>query len=143
MYGIQELLTNMRIGHLHVKNLRGVTYMTNTTKLEGINGPVLSINECNARIHNMLSHLYSMQMLQLRMNVMTEELLQLLNMDYLLSEHSQALCRVRLGFEDPLDDDVAIEDETTRVDSDIEYSADDDKAFEMGEDALSPMDNEE
>ncbi|MCD7463067.1 hypothetical protein HAX54_049884 [Datura stramonium] len=35
---------------------------------EGIHGPVLSINERNAHIDNVLSHLYNIQMLQLRMS---------------------------------------------------------------------------
>ncbi|MCD9646596.1 hypothetical protein HAX54_036577 [Datura stramonium] len=65
----------------------------------------------------MLSHLYGMQMLQLWMNGMTEEQLKI---DYPLSEHSRALCRVRPGYEEPLDDDMAMEDEMARVDSDID-----------------------
>ncbi|MCE0481977.1 hypothetical protein HAX54_040204 [Datura stramonium] len=58
--------------------------VTKTKDPEGINGPVLSVNEPNARIDNMLSHL------------------------------------IRHGFEEPLDDDVATEDEMARIDSDIE-----------------------
>ncbi|MCD9638488.1 hypothetical protein HAX54_022488 [Datura stramonium] len=72
---------------------RGVD-VTKTKELEGINGP-------------------------LRMNGVTEEHLQQLNIDYPLSEHSQAFCRVGPGYEDPLDDDVAMEDEMEIVDSDI------------------------
>ncbi|MCE0482452.1 hypothetical protein HAX54_041242 [Datura stramonium] len=64
---------------------RGID-VTKTKEPEGINGPVLSVNECNARIDNMLSHLYGMQILQLRMNGVTEEQLQQLNLDYPLSE---------------------------------------------------------
>ncbi|MCD9558845.1 hypothetical protein HAX54_016472 [Datura stramonium] len=86
----------------------------------GVNGPVFSVNEHNALIDNILSHLYGMQMLQLRMNSVTEEQLQQLNMDYPLSEHSRALCKVGTGFEEPIDDEVATEDEMARVDSDIE-----------------------
>ncbi|MCD7468186.1 hypothetical protein HAX54_006148 [Datura stramonium] len=66
-------------------DLRGV-YVTKTKEPEGINGPVLIVNDHNAQIDNMLSHLYSMQMLQLRMDGMTKEQLQQLNIDYPLSE---------------------------------------------------------
>ncbi|MCD9640540.1 hypothetical protein HAX54_025897 [Datura stramonium] len=59
----------------------------------------------------------NMQMLQLRMNGVTEEQLQQLKMDYPLSEHSRALCNVGPGFEEPLDDYVATEDEMARIDS--------------------------
>ncbi|MCD7464338.1 hypothetical protein HAX54_052532 [Datura stramonium] len=50
--------------------------VTKTKEPEGIHGPILYINEHNARIDNMLSHIYGMQMLQLRMNGVTEEQLQ-------------------------------------------------------------------
>ncbi|MCD9640879.1 hypothetical protein HAX54_026590 [Datura stramonium] len=53
-------------------------------------------------------------------------------MDYPLREQSRDLCRVGLGFEEPLDDDVATEDEMARVDSDIESSGDNEKDSEMG-----------
>ncbi|MCD9638283.1 hypothetical protein HAX54_022155 [Datura stramonium] len=79
-------------------------------ELEAIKGPVLTVNEHNARIDNMLSHLYSMQMLQLRKKGVTEEQLHQLNIDYPLREHLQALCRVGPGYEEPLDDDVSTED---------------------------------
>ncbi|MCD7455738.1 hypothetical protein HAX54_029382 [Datura stramonium] len=69
---------------------RGVD-VTKAKEPEGVNGPALSVNERNAQIDNILSHLYDMQMLQLRMNGVTKEQLQQLNMDYLLSEHSRAL----------------------------------------------------
>ncbi|MCE3049786.1 hypothetical protein HAX54_045788, partial [Datura stramonium] len=95
--------------------LRGVD-VTKTKELEGINGPVLTVNEHNARIDNMLSHLYGMKMLQLRMNGVTEEQLQQLNIDYPLSEHSQDLCRVGPGYEEPLNDVVATKDKMARVD---------------------------
>ncbi|MCD9644621.1 hypothetical protein HAX54_033008, partial [Datura stramonium] len=42
--------------------------VTKTKEPKVVNGPVLYVNECNGRIDNMLSHLYDMQMLQLRMN---------------------------------------------------------------------------
>ncbi|MCE3050888.1 hypothetical protein HAX54_048355 [Datura stramonium] len=71
----------------------------------------------------MLSHLYGMQMLQLRMNGVTEAQPQQLNIDYPLSEHSRALCRVGPGYKEPLDDDVSVEDEMARVDSYIEREA--------------------
>ncbi|MCD7463677.1 hypothetical protein HAX54_051121 [Datura stramonium] len=45
-----------------------------------------------------------------RMNGVTEEQLQQLNMDYPMSKHSRALCRVGPRFEEPLDDDMTIED---------------------------------
>ncbi|MCD9639613.1 hypothetical protein HAX54_024248 [Datura stramonium] len=78
-----------------------------------------------------------------RMNGVIEEKLQQLNIDYPLSEHSRALCRVGPGYEEPLDVDVATEDEMARVDSDIESSDDDEKDFEMGESALAPIYDEE
>ncbi|MCE0480891.1 hypothetical protein HAX54_038119 [Datura stramonium] len=121
---------------------RGVD-VTKTKESEGINSPVLTVNECNARIDNMLSHLYGMQMLQLRLNGVTEEQVQQLNIDYPLSKHSRAFCRVCPGYEEPLDEDVAIKDEMTRVDSNIESSDYDEEDSEMGEAALSPTDDEE
>ncbi|MCD9646824.1 hypothetical protein HAX54_037010 [Datura stramonium] len=75
-------------------------------------------------IDNMLSHLYGMQMLQLKMNEVTEEQLQQLNMDHPLSEHSRAFCRIGPRFEHPLDDDMATDEEMSRVDSDIESNDD-------------------
>ncbi|MCD9643983.1 hypothetical protein HAX54_031895, partial [Datura stramonium] len=66
---------------------RGVD-VTKTKEPEGINSPVFSINERNTRIDNMLIHLYGMQMLQLRMNGVTEEKIQQLYMDYPLIKHS-------------------------------------------------------
>ncbi|MCD7449318.1 hypothetical protein HAX54_051258 [Datura stramonium] len=118
-------------------------YMTKTKEPKGINGLVLSFNECNVRIDNMLSHLYGMQMLQLRMNGMIEEQLQQLNMDYPLSEHSRALCRAGPGYEEPLDDDVAKEDEMTRIDSDIESSDDNEEDSEMERASLAPINDED
>ncbi|MCD7458164.1 hypothetical protein HAX54_037429, partial [Datura stramonium] len=47
------------------------------------------------------------------------------------------------GPEEPLDDDVATEDEMARVDSDIESSDDDEEDSEMEEAALAPTNNEE
>ncbi|MCE0481358.1 hypothetical protein HAX54_039040 [Datura stramonium] len=82
--------------------------ITKTKNPEGIHGPVLSISECHAQTDNILSHIYDMKMLQLRMNGVTEERLQQLNMDYPLSEHSRDLCRVGPIFEEPLDDDDAM-----------------------------------
>ncbi|MCD7462597.1 hypothetical protein HAX54_048878, partial [Datura stramonium] len=92
---------------------------TKTKDPEGVHHVVISVNNHNAQIDNMLSHLYGMQMLQLRINRVAEEKLQQLNMDYPLSEHLRALCRVGPGFEEPLYNDVAIEDEMERVDSDM------------------------
>ncbi|MCD9638493.1 hypothetical protein HAX54_022493 [Datura stramonium] len=74
----------------------------------------------------------------LRMNRVTEEQLQQLNMDYPLSEHSRALCRVGPRFEEPLDDDLATKDEMVRVDSDIESSDAEEKDSEMGENCSCP-----
>ncbi|MCD9560014.1 hypothetical protein HAX54_018439 [Datura stramonium] len=51
---------------------RGID-VTKTNEPKGIHGPVLSVSECNMRIDNMLSHLYGMQMLQLRIKEVTEE----------------------------------------------------------------------
>ncbi|MCD9640234.1 hypothetical protein HAX54_025419 [Datura stramonium] len=48
---------------------------------------------------------------ELRMNGVTEEQLQQLNMDYPLNVHLRALCRVGPGFEETLDDDDATEKE--------------------------------
>ncbi|MCD7461859.1 hypothetical protein HAX54_047285 [Datura stramonium] len=98
---------------IHLLMILGVD-VKKIKELEGINGPVLTINERNAQIDNKLSHLYGMQMLQLRMNGVTEEQLKQLNIDYHLSEHSRVLCSVGLGYEEPLDDDVAMEDEMAR-----------------------------
>ncbi|MCD9646985.1 hypothetical protein HAX54_037262 [Datura stramonium] len=50
---------------------------TKTKESKGLDGPMLlSISQCNARIDNVLSHLYGMKMLQLRMSGVTEEPLQ-------------------------------------------------------------------
>ncbi|MCE3216319.1 hypothetical protein HAX54_006108 [Datura stramonium] len=51
--------------------------------------------------------------------------------------------RVGTEYEEPLDDDVATEDEMVRVDSDIESSDEEEENSEMGEPALSPKNNEE
>ncbi|MCD7470247.1 hypothetical protein HAX54_009967 [Datura stramonium] len=77
-----------------------------------------------------------MQMLQLRMNGVTEEQLQQLNIDYPLSEHSRSFCRVEPEFKEPLDDDVATDDELTRVDSDIE--SDDNEQYRRRERRNAP-----
>ncbi|MCD9641115.1 hypothetical protein HAX54_027032 [Datura stramonium] len=50
---------------------------------------------------------------------------------------------IGLGFEEPLDDDVATEDEMARVDSDIESSDDNEEDSEMREATLAPTDDEE
>ncbi|MCD7467649.1 hypothetical protein HAX54_005199 [Datura stramonium] len=72
-----------------------------------------------------------------------EEQLQQLNIDYPMSEHSRALCIVGIGYEKPLDDDVATKDEIERVDLDIESTDDDEEDYEMEEAALAPTDDEE
>ncbi|MCD7462603.1 hypothetical protein HAX54_048890 [Datura stramonium] len=82
--------------------------VTKTKEPKGINSLFLAVNERNARIDNMLSHLY-----------------------------------IGPGYDEPLDDDVATEDEMERVDSDIESSDDDEEDSEMREAALAPTDNEE
>ncbi|MCD7453860.1 hypothetical protein HAX54_022356 [Datura stramonium] len=69
--------------------------------------------------------------------------LQQLNMDYHLREHSRALCKVGPGFKEPLDDDVATDDEMVRVDSDIESSDDNEEDSEIGEATLTPTGDEE
>ncbi|MCD9560400.1 hypothetical protein HAX54_019073 [Datura stramonium] len=107
--------------------------VTKPKEPEGVHGPVLYVNERNAQINNMLSHL-------LRMNGVTEKQL---NIDYPLREHSRALCRVGPGFEEPLDDDVATEDEMAKVDFDIESSDAKEEDSEMGEAAFSPTGNED
>lgn len=63
-------------------------------------------------------------------------------MDYPLSEHSIALCRVGPGFEEPLDDDLATEDEMARVDSDIESDAEEEDS-EMWEAACAPTNDKD
>ncbi|MCE0481490.1 hypothetical protein HAX54_039265 [Datura stramonium] len=50
---------------------------------------------------------------------------------------------VGLGFEEPLDDDVAIEDEMARVDSDIESSDAEKEDSELRKAALVPIDEED
>ncbi|MCE3215100.1 hypothetical protein HAX54_000810 [Datura stramonium] len=80
---------------------------------------------------------------RLRMNGVTKEQLQQLNIDYPLRENSRALCRVGPKYEDPLDDDVSTEDEMARVDSDLESSDDNEEASNMGEVSLAPTDDEE
>ncbi|MCD9643153.1 hypothetical protein HAX54_030330 [Datura stramonium] len=85
--------------------------VTKTKEHEGLDGLVLSISEYNACIDNILSHMYDIQMLHLRMSEVIEELLKQLNIDYPLSEHSRALCRVRPNFEESFDDDDANDDE--------------------------------
>ncbi|MCE3216297.1 hypothetical protein HAX54_005940 [Datura stramonium] len=77
--------------------------VTKNKEPEGVNGPILFVNECRARIDNI----------------------------------------VRPGFEEPINDDVAIEDEMVRVDSDIESSNAEHEDSEMGEAALSAIDYEE
>ncbi|MCD9559512.1 hypothetical protein HAX54_017511 [Datura stramonium] len=67
-------------------------------------------SERYARIDDMLIHLYDMKMVQLIMNFVIEEQLQQLNMDYPLTENSKDLCRVGLGFEEPLNDDIATDE---------------------------------
>ncbi|MCD7469014.1 hypothetical protein HAX54_007629, partial [Datura stramonium] len=91
---------------------RGV-HMTKIKEPEGINGPVLTVNERNARIDNMLSYLFGMQMLQFRMN--------------------GSWAWIQGAFVD----DMAMEDKMARVDSDIESSDDDEEDSEMGEAALA------
>ncbi|MCD9640875.1 hypothetical protein HAX54_026586 [Datura stramonium] len=86
--------------------------MTKPKELEGVHGPVLYVNERNAQINNMLSHFKNGW----------SEARKRLNIDYPAREHSRALCRVGPGFEEPLDDDVATEDEMAKVDFDIESS---------------------
>ncbi|MCD9559646.1 hypothetical protein HAX54_017781 [Datura stramonium] len=78
-----------------------------------------------------------------RMNGVTEEQLQQLNMDYPLSEHSRALCRVWAVYEKPLYDDMSTEDEMARVDQNIESSEDNEEDSEMEEASLSPTNDEE
>ncbi|MCD7455697.1 hypothetical protein HAX54_029173 [Datura stramonium] len=79
-------------------------------------------SEWNARIDNILSHLYRMQMLQMRMSGVTEEQL---NIDYQLSKHSRSLYRVGPDFKEPFDDDNPT-------------NGDDGEDFEMGEASYVP-----
>ncbi|MCD9639161.1 hypothetical protein HAX54_023518, partial [Datura stramonium] len=67
--------------------------VTKTKKLEGIHCPM--------------------------MITVTTEQLQQLNIDYTLSEHFRDLCKVEQNFEEPFDDDDAIDDTQARVDSDL------------------------
>ncbi|MCD7462478.1 hypothetical protein HAX54_048633, partial [Datura stramonium] len=102
-----------------------------TKEPEGIHGTMLSISERSPHIDNVLSHLYGMKMLQLRICGVTEKQLQQLNMEYPLSEHSRALHKVGPSFEEPFDYDDATDKEHARVDSDLE-SDDEGDDFEMG-----------
>ncbi|MCD7471462.1 hypothetical protein HAX54_011915 [Datura stramonium] len=54
-----------------------------------------------------------------------------------------SVARVGAGFEEPLDDDVATEDEIARVNSDIESIDDNEEDSEMGKPALAPTDDKE
>ncbi|MCE0480554.1 hypothetical protein HAX54_037521 [Datura stramonium] len=67
--------------------------------------------------------------------------LQKVSIDY-PREHSRVL-RVGPGYEEPLDDDVAMEDEMARVESDLECSDDNEEDSKMGEAALFPTNEEE
>ncbi|MCD7460841.1 hypothetical protein HAX54_044573, partial [Datura stramonium] len=60
------------------------------------------------------------------------------NIDYSLSEHSRALYRVGLGFEEPFNDDDPTDDEKAHIDSNLEYDADEGEDFEMGEATYAP-----
>ncbi|MCD9560715.1 hypothetical protein HAX54_019461 [Datura stramonium] len=71
-FGFGGLLTRFLCGHdieegeadyRHGYDPRGI-YVTKTKEPESINGPVLSVNERNARIDNMLSHLYEDEMVR-------------------------------------------------------------------------------
>ncbi|MCE0481933.1 hypothetical protein HAX54_040146 [Datura stramonium] len=81
-----------------------------------------------------------MLMLQLRMSRVTEEQLQKLNIDYLLSEHLIVQCRVGPGFEESFDDDDPTDNEQARVDSNLESGADEEEDSEMGEVVSTPTD---
>ncbi|MCD9643346.1 hypothetical protein HAX54_030748 [Datura stramonium] len=87
--------------------------LTKTKEIKGIQGLVLSISERNVLIHNALSHLYDMQVLQLRMSGVMEEKLWQLNMDYPSSEHLRSLCSIGPNLEEPFDDDDATNDKPT------------------------------
>ncbi|MCD9640840.1 hypothetical protein HAX54_026545 [Datura stramonium] len=114
--------------------------VTKTKEPEIQHNLVLSISERNAHINNILSHLYVMQMLQLRMCRVTEEQQQQLNP---LRAHSRALCRVGPCFEEPFDEDDPTNDEQACVDSYLESDADDGGDSEMGESSYSPTDDVE
>ncbi|MCD7468804.1 hypothetical protein HAX54_007297 [Datura stramonium] len=114
-FGFVGLLTRFLCGHVIEEeeadyrptyDPRGID-VKKTKEPEGINGPVLAVNERNARIDNMLSHL------------------------------------VWPGYEEPLDDDVATEDEMARVDSDIESSDDEEEDSKMEKATLAPTNDEE
>ncbi|MCD7454060.1 hypothetical protein HAX54_023377 [Datura stramonium] len=111
--------------------------VTKTKESEGLHDPVLFINE-HARIDNVLSHLYGMQIIQMRMRGVKEELLQQLNINYPLSEHSRAFCRVGPILEEPFDDDDPNNDEQAQVDSYLEFDDDDGKDSEMGKLPMPP-----
>ncbi|MCD7471250.1 hypothetical protein HAX54_011580 [Datura stramonium] len=112
-FGFGGLLTRFLRGHKIEKDVVDYRprYDLKTKDLKGLHGPMIYISERHARINNMLSDLYGMQMFQLRMNKVTKEQLHQLNMEYPLSEQSKTLCRVRPIFEEPLDDDDDITDE--------------------------------
>ncbi|MCD9642684.1 hypothetical protein HAX54_029591, partial [Datura stramonium] len=83
------------------------------------------------------------QMLQLRINSVTEEKLQQIKMLPSEGEHSRALYRVGPRFKEPLDDNMATEDEMARVDSDIESSDAGEDDSEMGKATLAPTEEKE
>ncbi|MCD7459902.1 hypothetical protein HAX54_042259 [Datura stramonium] len=67
-FGFGDLLTRFMRGHeikeeevdyIPVYDPRGID-VTKTKEPQGVNGPVLSFNECNVRINKILSHLYGM-----------------------------------------------------------------------------------
>ncbi|MCD7454179.1 hypothetical protein HAX54_023893 [Datura stramonium] len=125
-------------GYRQCYDLKGLD-VTKIKDPKGIHGPVLSIIERSMCTNNILSHLYGMQMLQLRMSNVIEEQL---NTDYPLSEHSRALYRVGLGFKELFDDDDATDEEQARVDSNLE-SDDNGDDSEMGEATFALTDDED
>ncbi|MCE0481509.1 hypothetical protein HAX54_039310 [Datura stramonium] len=135
--------------HGHKRSKRGQETLVEDARLdvmktkepEGIHGSMLSISERNTCFDNVLSLLYGMQMLQLRISRVMKEQLQPLNMDYLLSEHSRSLCRAWPGFKEPFDNDNATDEEKARVDSGLESDGDDGDYSEMRKAAYAPTDD--
>lgn len=96
---------------------------------QGIN---LTTAERYPRDESFFHHLYGRTRFTM-MNegrVPTDAELRRLDYDYPLNKHARAMCRVGVNFEEPLDDDVPIDDDHRLLDSDMEDNSDDD--FDAG-----------
>ncbi|MCD7450306.1 hypothetical protein HAX54_005283 [Datura stramonium] len=80
---------------------------------------------------------------ELRLSGVTDDQLQQLNADYLLNEHVMAFCKVEAEYKEPMDDDIPIDDDQARNDSDLEFDDVDGEDSEMGDSTYAPTDNEQ